>query len=180
MTQNRRTIVVLCEDRQQYLFALYFLKKKGFAGNFVAQICPSGKQAGEQYVRDRYAAEVKAHRSKRNHLNICLVMMIDADVGTVANRIRQLDASLEEKHEAKRQEKENIAIFVPKRNIETWIHYLQGDFHEVNEDTAYSKLANQGECKPYVEKLADRCSLGLPQSAPSSMHDACSELQRIL
>ena len=112
MTQNRQTIVILCEDRQQYVFARYFLQKKGLTGKFIDRSCPSGRQAGEQYVRERYALEVKAHRSK-NYLNICLIVVIDADKGTVAERIKQLDSVLEEK----RHYKEKIAIFVPRRNI---------------------------------------------------------------
>jgi len=174
MTQNRQTIVILCEDRQQYVFARYFLQKKGLNGQFIDRSCPSGKQAGEQYVRERYAAEVKAHRSK-NYLNICLIVVIDADKSTVADRIKQLDSVLEEK----RDRKEKIAIFVPKRNIETWIHYLQSE-EPVDETVAYSKLANQGECKPFVEKLAEQCVRGLPPEAPLSMHDACIEIQRII
>ncbi len=174
MTQNRQTIVILCEDRQQYVFARYFLQKKGLTGQFIDRSCPSGKQAGEQYVRERYAAEVKAHRSK-NYLNICLIVVIDADKSTVAERIKQLDSVLVEK----RHHKEKIAIFVPKRNIETWIHYLQSG-ESIDEIVAYRKLSNQGECKPFVEKLADQCVQGLPVNAPPSMHDACIELHRII
>ncbi len=175
MTQNRQTIVILCEDSQQYLFARYFLQRKGFTGHFVAQICPSGKQSGEQYVRENYAAEVKGYRSQKNRKKICLVVVIDADTLTVAERIRQLEMTLQEK----RQLKENIAIFVPKRNIETWIHYLQSG-EPIDEIAAYSKLINQGECKPFVEKLADQCVQSLPTNAPPSLHDACMELKRII
>ena len=175
MTQNRQTITILCEDLQQYVFARYFLQKKGLIGQFVDKSCPSGKQSGEQYVRDRYAAEVKAHRSKSNHLNICLIVVIDADKSTVVDRIKQLDSVLEEK----RDRKEKIAIFVPKRNIETWIHYLQSG-EPVDEVAAYSKLVNQGECKPFVEKLSEQCGQSLSPNAPPSMHEACIELKRII
>jgi len=37
---------------------------------------------------------------------------------------------------AKRQSDEKIAIFVPKRNIETWISYLQDQTQTVDEETA--------------------------------------------
>jgi len=175
MTQNRQTIVILCEDSQQYLFARYFLQKKGFTGHFVAQKCPSGKQSGEQYVREHYAAEVKGYRIQKNRKKICLVVVIDADTLTVEERIRQLEMTLLEK----RQPKENIAIFVPKRNIETWIHYLQSG-EPVDEVAAYSKLVNQGECKPFVEKLCEQCVKSLSPNAPPSMNEACIELKRII
>jgi len=48
MSQRRVQIVILCEDRQQEVFARYFLKKRGFTGVFRANICPKGSQAGEQ------------------------------------------------------------------------------------------------------------------------------------
>jgi hypothetical protein len=60
MSQRRVQIVILCEDRQQEVFARYFLKKRGFTGLFRANICPEGSQAGEQYVRTHYPEEVKA------------------------------------------------------------------------------------------------------------------------
>jgi hypothetical protein len=175
MTQNRQSIVILCEDKQQYLFARYFLQKKGFTGEFFPKFCLKGKQSGEQYVRENYAAQVKGYRSQKNRKKICLVVVIDADTLTVAERIRQLEMTLQEK----RHREEKIAIFVPKRNIETWIHYLQSG-EPIDEIVAYSKLANQGECKPFVEKLGNQCVLGLPSNAPPSMHDACIEQKRII
>jgi hypothetical protein len=179
MTQNRQTVVILCEDLQQYVFAKSFLQKRGFQGNFEPRICPAGKQAGEQYVRDRYPAEVKAYRSKKNHLKIFLVVIIDADTGTVPNHIAQLEQALEEKTFPRRQTDDKIAIFVPKRNIETWIHYVMGE--TVNEEHAYPKFPKEGECKPFVEALASQCQqAGLADDAPPSMQIACAELQRIL
>ncbi|MEH2140100.1 hypothetical protein [Nostoc sp.] len=78
---------------------------------------------------------------------------------------------------------EKIAIFVPKRNIETWIHYLQTG--EVVEEEAkkskYPKFPkNEAICKPGVE-LANQCSQGsLDENAPPSLQAACEELQRLL
>jgi hypothetical protein len=180
MTQNRQTIVILCEDLQQYVFAKSFLQKRGFQGNFEPRICPAGKQSGEQYVRDRYAAEVKAYRSKKNHLKIFLIVVIDADTGTVPNRIAQLEQALDEKTFPRRQSDDKIAIFVPKRNIETCIHYAMGA--TVNEELTYPKFPkDEGACKPFVEALANQCQqAGLANDAPPSMQIACTELQRIL
>lgn len=180
MTQNRQTVVILCEDLQQYVFARSFLLKRGFQGNFVDRKCPSGKQSGEQYVRERYPAEVKAYRNKKNHLKTFLVVVIDADTGTVPNRLAQLEQALEEKTLPRRLADDKIAIFVPKRNIETWIHYVMGE--TVNEEHAYPKFPkDEGACKPFVEALAGQCQqAGLADDAPHSMQLACAELQRIL
>jgi len=177
MSQRRVQIVILCEDKQQEVFARHFLKKRGFMldRNLRIEICPKG--AGEQFVRNRYPAEVKAYRSK-NYLSGMLVVFIDADKKTVEERLRQLDEALIEDSQQIRQPQEAIAIFIPKRNIETWIHYLQGE--TVDEETEYSKFNNESVCKPYVENLVNQCYQGLDENAPPSLQAACGELQRIL
>jgi hypothetical protein len=179
MNKRRVTVVILCEDLQQLVFARRFLIKIG-GERVVPRVValPSGKGSGEQYVRERYLQEVKAYRSKSSHLNICLVVLLDADLTTIADRFQQLETALEEASEEKRQDGEKIAIFIPKRNIETWIHYLQGE--SVDEETAYPKLAREGDCKSAVEILVDRCKMGLEETAPPSLKMACQELQRIL
>ena len=180
MSQRRVQIVILCEDRQQEVFARYFLKKRGFTGRFKANICPAGSQSGEQYVRTHYPEEVKAYRQNRNRVAIGLVVLIDADTGTLEARLNELASVLNKDKQENRGSNEAIAIFVPKRNIETWIHYLQGE--TVNEEDAYAKFEkNEAACKTAVEDLADRCySQSLPEDAPRSLQAACGELQRLL
>ncbi|MEH2448451.1 MAG: hypothetical protein V7K18_22555 [Nostoc sp.] len=177
MNRRRVQIVILCEDKQQEVFARHFLKKRGFIldRNLRIEICPKG--AGEQFVRKRYPAEVKAYRSK-NYLSGILVVLIDADKKTMEERLNQLDEALSENSQLVRQPKEAIAIFIPKRNIKTWIHYLQDE--TVDQETEYSKLNNESGCKPYVENLVDQCYQGLNDNAPPSLEAACEELQRIL
>lgn len=183
MSKRRVQIVILCEDRQQEVFARSFLKKRGFRGLFTANICPAGSQSGEQYVRTHYPEEVKAYRANKDRVSIGLVVLIDADTGTLEARLNELASVLEEDEQKKpknRKPNEAIAIFVPKRNIETWIHYLQGE--TVNEETVYAKFKNnEAVCKTAVEDLADRCySQSLPEDAPLSLQAACGELQRLL
>lgn len=180
MSQRRVQIVILCEDRQQEVFARYFLKKRGFRGQFRANICPKGSKSGEQYVRSQYPVEVKAYRQNRNRVSIELVVLIDADTCILEPRLNELAGMLEEDEQENRRLDEAIAIFVPKRNIETWIHYLQGE--TVNEEDAYEKFKNkEAVCKTDVEDLADRCySQSLPEDAPPSLQAACGELQRLL
>ena len=180
MSKRRVQIVILCEDLQQFIFARYFLKKRGFTGRFRANICPPGSQAGEQYVRTHYPEEVKAYRQNRNRVAIGLVVLIDADTGTLEARLNELASALDKDEQEKRGSKEAIAIFVPKRNIETWIHYLQEE--NVNEEDDYAKFEkNEAACKTAVEDLADRCySQSLPEDAPRSLQAACGELQRLL
>lgn len=180
MSQRRVQIVILCEDRQQEVFARHFLKMRGFTGIIRAKICPAGSQSGEQFVRTQYPMEVKAYRQNKNRVSIGLVVLIDADKCTLQERLNQLADALSEDSQTERRWDEAIAIFIPKRNIETWIHHLQGEV--VNEEDSYAKFENnEAFCKPYVESLAEECrSQNLSENAPESLQAACGELQRLL
>lgn len=113
-------------------------------------------------------------------MSIGLVVFIDADTSTPQERLDCLARTLGEDSQQNRQQDEAIAIFVPKRNIEAWIHYLQKEY--VNEQDTYSKFPNaEASCKLYVEDLAEQCrSQNLPALAPESLKLACAELQRLL
>ena len=182
MSQRRVQIVILCEDKQQEVFAIHFLQKRGFTldRNFRTEICPKG--AGEQFVREKYAQEVVEYRRQRNKRSGMLIVLIDADKKTVEERLKQLDDALIENSQQLRQPSEAIAIFVPKRNIETWIHYLQGTNVNEQAEKPYPKFdKNESICKPYVEQLVNQCYQGnLDENAPPSLKAACGELQRIL
>ena len=174
-------VVILCEDRQQEIFARHFLINCGIRKQRIyAKVAPKGVGAGEQYVREKYPEEVGSYRRFCNHKKISLVVLIDADMNTVTDRLKKLDDELMKASLAKRQSDEKIAIFVPKRNIETWISFLQGQ--TVDEKERYPKYKKESVCKPLVKKLAVNCNHNktLPENAPSSLKAACDELPRIL
>jgi hypothetical protein len=174
---DRIRAVILCEDRQQEVFARYFLKTCGIQPIRV-QVSPAGKGSGEQFVRKNYPQEVRTFRSKSPaQRDILLIVLTDADVREVADRFRQLEGALEENGTPERQPKEHIGVFIPKRNIETWIHYLMGQ--AVNEEDAYPYLKQESDCKPVVQALARNRREPLPEIAPPSLKTACQELPRI-
>ncbi|MDX1990773.1 MAG: hypothetical protein SF029_00190 [bacterium] len=121
-------IVVLCEDRQSEVFARQFLKIYFGLNNHQLRFKAAlpGVGSGERFVLNEYAAEVKLLRQKRNMKRIALVILIDGDVLEVEDRMKQLDAVLRESGTEVRQGEDAVAIFIPKRNIETWIAYLRG------------------------------------------------------
>ena len=177
---NYVDVVILCEDRQQEVFARHFLTGCGVQPRRIrAKVCPSGKMSGEQFVRQEYPKEVKTYRSRSAYLKIGLTVVTDADVKSVAEKLRELEDALEGDGQGRRQSAERIAVFIPKRNIETWIHYLQGEV--VNEVDAYSKLlGREGDCKPSVRQLAGKPRYNLTEDVPQSLREACHELQRLL
>jgi dephospho-CoA kinase len=179
MTHKQTQIVILCEDRQQEVFARKYFEARGINRRKITPIiCPNGKQSGEQYVREHYAEEVKTFRRKQRE-NRALVVVIDADTQSVINRLKQLDQHLEADNQPQRMNHERIAIFVPKRNIETWIAFAGGE--AVDETMLCRKLEQESDCVRDVQHLATAiCPQGLPENAPASLHRACDELKRIL
>ncbi len=176
---NYTWIMLLCEDRQQEVFMRNFLVARGVPKNRIrANPAPKGMGSAEQFVRNKYPQEVNTYRSKCNHLKIALAVMLDADIKKVVDRLNELDGSLVAALMDKRRSNERIGLFVPKRNIETWIHYLMGV--EVDEERAYSKLKKESDCKSLVTQFAKDCSQPFKQEAPSSLQTACTELRRIL
>jgi hypothetical protein len=171
-------LVILCEDQQQSTFAFQYFIKRGFHPRKIrVEVNPKGKGSGEQYVRELYPREVAAYRNPR--VTSVLAVVIDADRLSVNERLQQLDEALRTDDMPVRQDSEKIAVFVPRRNIETWIAYGQGQ--EVDEETAYPKLSRPGDCKPIVKTFVDDiCQNDLASDAPPSLHHACVELARIL
>lgn len=179
MTIRKTQIVILCEDKQHWVFARKYLEAKGInKRKMTPVICADGQQSGEQFVRERFAEEVRTFRRKQRE-NRALVLVTDADTHLVAERIEQLEQQLEKVNLPRRGGSERIAIFVPKRNIETWIAFARGE--TVDEITSYRKLENESDCVPLVHHLARNvCPTGLSVDAPQSLHIACNELKRIL
>ncbi|MCK5876957.1 MAG: hypothetical protein KAG43_04925 [Candidatus Marithrix sp.] len=137
-----------------------------------SNICPKGRGAGEKYVHDNYAKELKAYQSKKNHLNIVLVVVIDTDLNSIEDRIKSLGKK------SQRLDNEKVAIFIPKRNIETWFRYLDKD--DYNQEDDYKKEYKNSSTSKFAEKLAKEiCSKELPDDAPHSLFHACKELKRL-
>lgn len=172
MSQRYSQIIILCEDRQHEVFIRHYLKKRHHLTErqIRVMICPQGRGAGEQYVRREYPKQVKVLRQK-HHLSKALVTMIDADTLTVSERLNQLSPLP--------IETEKIVRLVPKRNIETWIHYLNNDLSSVNETDIYPKLDKESACKPGVEKWVSFCLIGLPADCLPSLQAAHVEWYRL-
>jgi hypothetical protein len=171
--------VILCEDVQQEVFIRHFLMRKGYSRHQMRiERCPAGKQAGEQFVREKYPAELKALRQRTAKAETTLLVMIDADTGTVAEMAKRLDAICSLQGVAVRNQSDKAAVLIPRRNIESWIHFLNGE--AVGEETEYKKLLCESDCKPGVKRLFEICSKGeCPADFPDSLKAACLEYQRV-
>ena len=173
-------VFILCEDTVHYHFAREYLKLLGFdkrkiSGTYNQKRISTG--SGEGFVKNEYEKEVKAFHSKSSYLNYILVVIIDDDT---KNRVRDLHKKYTP------STNENILIFSPIRNIESWFCYIDtgnvgveipdvaGEIKDYKNQYRYSKPTK------FAKKLKEElCLNGLPQNAPSSLHHACNELNRL-
>ena len=126
MAKRHADIIILCEDRAQANFILHHLKKRDFNYRQLRVLPRDGSGSGQQFVLQKYAAEVKAYRSKANHLSCALITAIDADRREVQNVQQRLEEQLQNADMENRKTGERIALLIPKRNIETWMVFFRG------------------------------------------------------
>ena len=175
MSIRRVKIVLLCEDSQHEAFTRRFLKGMGWNTREIrVEKSPSSLGSAEQWVREKFSDELSVYRQRRQKATSALIAMIDADTKSVQDRIIDFEAACNSRQIAFRAADEAVAIAVPKRNIETWIHFLSGE--SVNEENIYPKLNRERGCKPAVDRLVQLCrSTGLSPDAPYSLATACDE-----
>lgn len=168
---SRPRITVLCEDKQHEAFVRRFMKRR----NRDVYVVPRPSTgAGERFVRDQFPVYLDAVR-KRGGI---LVTMIDGDRHSTAQRLKQLDDACRQREVLPLRPEDNAVVFVPVRNIETWLYYLNGK--EVNETDPYPRLNRERDCKPLVIALDEMCKAGrLRSPSPPSLDAACQEYLRV-
>jgi hypothetical protein len=172
------SLVLLCEDTQQESFVRRWLKHLGWDHRMIrVNRAPGPRGSAEQYVRIHFPGEVQ--RLGKNS-KVGLVTVIDADTKTVDNRLKELSTECDRVglYASYMDTNQPVAILVPRRNIETWIHYLDGN--SVNENEIYPKLGRQRTCDSAVRVLASRCTTAknvLSDDAPESLKRGCNEIR---
>jgi len=150
---------ILCEDAQTKSFIQSFLTEQGI--NFHRMhfnIAPSGNGCGSQYVRKYYSSEIRCLLSM-NYMKMTLIVCIDADNYLCEERVDELKSQLELdfKGEKKYQDfdytKECIVLWIPKRQIENWIHFLEGE--DIDEEVVYGYNHRPKRCKEEARLLSE-------------------------
>ena len=133
--------------------------------------------SAEQFVRERFARELRVHRTR--HVARVLVVMIDGDAEGVRRRMKYLDDACSEANIPPRKADEGVAVFVPTWNIETWLAWLGGETVDENRPD-YPRLPKESQCDTQVAALVDTCrSRELRQPAPGSLVAACREYRSL-
>jgi len=180
MSKRCSQIVILCEDTQQESFIRRFLKKAHGIQSSLLRISknPSGKGSGEQFVRNNYPNQLKALRQRQHRANTTLIVAIDADTSDTTQIRETLNTACSAAGIEPDTAKEHVAFVIPKRNIETWITWLNSE--KVDEATAYPKLPNESGCQPAIEKLHNLCAQNTtPPDCPESLASACIEYRKV-
>ena len=181
MSSRRVNTVILCEDVQQEVFFRRLLRSMGTVTHTIrVSRNPAGKGCGEQYFRNEYPNEVAEFRRRSNHRGGCLITVIDADTNEVSFRYVQLDRELIDHHLTTRISDESIAIFVPRRNIMSWIKYLI-DLNPIDETVPYQEYkGHESDCHPQADRMNDMFRQQAHSSDyPPSFKQGISEIERI-
>jgi hypothetical protein len=175
MSNRRVQIVLICEDSQQEAFVRRFLEQMGHDNRNIRVFkSPKAHGSAEQWVKQKFPEELKIYRNRCLRAASALVAIIDADKYEVSQRISQFESECVSKSIPFRTVDEAVAIGIPRRNVETWIHYLYDE--SVNEGDEYPKLQRERNCRTAVTNLLDKCkTTGLPANAPPSLLAACAE-----
>ncbi|HVP09601.1 MAG TPA: hypothetical protein VMV94_00245, partial [Phycisphaerae bacterium] len=173
--------VVLCEDDEHSRFAHHTLRKLGRQYRELRiLVCPSGREAADNWVRKHYPEEVALHRRKASSQEgLALIVLIDADRLSVDQRHEQLGEALRSSNLAERGPSEKVVIWVPKRHIETWIaELLHGD---ANEEDDYKNAMRGADYQTAAQRFVEhvRNAGNYPSGLLPSMSRALDETARL-
>jgi hypothetical protein len=174
-------VVVLAEDRRQQNLVFRYLAKLGHSRHDTRfEPLPAGKGAGEQWVRLHYAKNVSGYRARAAKARTALVVIIDADTGSVNERSGQLRNALTEAGSNPRRPDERICHLIPKRNIETWILCLSGRAVDELEDYHHENGIDE-QIRPAARTLYEWCRPNKepPHHCVDSLSIAIPELRRL-
>jgi hypothetical protein len=182
MAERIANIVLLVEDRNHENLLRRYLQQRGHnSRNIRVQRIIGGQGSGEQFVREKYASEVRAIRSQVTRTKACLIAMVDADSGLVEDRRRQIERALRDAEEPARGDLEPILNLVPRRNVETWILCLNSLPVDEQLDYRHDPRVSADSIKLAASTLFSwtRPNAEIPNTCVPSLRDCLPEFNRI-
>lgn len=170
---------ILCEDKLTHCFIRRFLISQGVNSRKINALPLSAAGCGEQYVREQYPKRLNYLRSN-NFISNILVVAIDADINTCIERQKQLDEACENASVDKRTSRDKLFLLIPKRNIETWIKYFDGENVDEEHDYAHFLNGHESDCYNAADKMADEFSSPSFSSVLSSLQFAFKEYTNLV
>ncbi len=170
---------ILCEDKLTHCFIRRFLISQGVNARKINALPLPAAGCGEQYVRAQYPKQLSFLRSNSYVSNV-LVVAIDADFNTCIERQKQLDEACGEAGVDIRTAKDKLLLFVPNRNIETWIKHFDGEDVDEEHDYAHFLNGHESDCYNSATKMAEEFSKTTFTSELSSLKLAYQEYIRLI
>lgn len=185
MSLDRAThVVLLCEDKRHEQFCRRFLSERGVSHRRIRSlVAPPGCGDAKAWVREHYPMELKAYRTKANHLSNSFVVMTDVDHESHQQRRSSLRKTCQLAGLADAMPNERILVALPKWSIETWILTLMDEpmSEETRVQTWHKQRANL-YCNQAAKRLAQFCTgTPLTRSWPElpTLGDACVQFTRL-
>ena len=152
---DRYQYFILCEDVQMDSFINAFLKCNGIICRKRYTIpIPAGKGCGEAFVRHKLPTEIKMLHSK-NYNSIVVIACADADKLSVSNREKMLVDEVKKELPKWESKKEMLLIWIPKKEIETWIAFFKESV--VDEEMEFKHSGHPVECVDEARKMYEYC-----------------------
>ena len=162
---------ILCEDKLTHCFIRRFLISQGISGRKINALPLPAAGCGEQYVRSQYPKQLQFLRSN-NFISNVLIVAIDADVKTCLERQNQLDEACINAGVQQLAVNDKVLLFIPKRNIETWVKYFDGESVDEEHDYAHFLNGHESDCHNAADKMAEEFSKTTFSSGLSSLEFA--------
>lgn len=174
---DRYQYYILCEDAQMDSFINAFLKCNGIGPRKRYTIpIPAGRGCGEAFVRTQLPKEIKMLRAKK-YLKLAVIVCTDADKLPVSEREKMLVERVRTEIPQWDYKDEMLLIWIPKREIETWIEFFKGE--EVDENMDFKHDGNPFSCKDEAEKMFLYCKGKEYSNVLLSLVKAKGEFERI-
>ena len=113
---------ILGEDKRHVAFVESTLKTLGFGRHAIRPLSvPAGRGDAKQWVRNQLPEQVKAMRQRNASARGYLIVITDADNGTVETRVRSLNAALTNGEQDHVSNDGPVEYWIPKWSIESWL-----------------------------------------------------------
>ncbi len=155
-----------------------FLKNVGINPHQMSfELSPSGQGSAEQWVRENFARQAGKCRARNTRAATGMFIMLDADRHTVQERLQVLDDALVCANQKPIDpSRDCIARLIPKRNVETWIIYLDAgeNAQPVDEQTDYKQTKSPEEWSALIPHASETLSSHIkhPAAIPADLIDS--------
>jgi hypothetical protein len=168
--RKKVSLVVLCEDEMHQSFINAFLKRIGLPLNGRPRIERLGSRSN---VVEGFPKELRAIR--RSHVNVRLLVVIDADGDADASIEAQFREKLREQNLADDISQDPLLLVIPRWELENWALDLMGrPIGEGRDRAARRKIGD--DVREAGRRLADACKEhGIPGTPLPSLQKACTD-----